>query len=180
MSTLFDIPGEAHLCIHPNVFVTVTLTLYPFRLIKWHFNFSLEKETPIEKEIRLVREREEEFRRQRSQTNAEVTPPSSPSSPAPNVTKAPANSIMVAAPVQGKKGPVAAAKAVFGGHGEGSASSKDLQYEMATARLKREIEENLRRERELFREGRLKSLPAPEPEVGEHVQGHICSSVAGK
>jgi len=36
--------------------------------------------------------------------------------------------------------------------------SKDIQYEMATARLKKEIEETINREKELHKEGRLKSL----------------------
>jgi hypothetical protein len=41
-------------------------------------------------------------------------------------------------------------------------SGKDIQYEMATARLKREIEEGLKRERELYQEGRLKSIRSDE------------------
>jgi len=43
-----------------------------------------------------------------------------------------------------------------------SGSNKDIQYEMAAARLKREIEEGLKRERELYEEGRLKTLRTDE------------------
>lgn len=57
---------------------------------------------------------------------------------------------------------VANAKSVFE-----PSNGKDIQYEMATARLKREIEENYSRERELFQEGRLKSLSVPQPAAVE-------------
>lgn len=121
---------------------------------------------------RLVRERETEFRRQRiatTGTSADSDEQSFPTSPTNNKAAIVNHHEEASKKIttSGKASNVIAnVKSIFGTDGisaGGSSGQKDLQYEMATARLKREMEENLMRERELFQEGRLKSLSAPEP-----------------
>jgi len=140
---------------------------------------SMTKETPIEREIRLVAEREEEFRQHRKISSAtsidkdegrggQERPEASLTTSSASVNSS-AQSVKSGGGTEAEPKPLVLQRSsgAISNSGHGG-SPKDIQYEMATARLKREIEESLMRERELYREGRLKNISVSEVRISKN------------
>lgn len=94
----------------------------------------MQKESVIEREIRLAREREEAYRREKGLLNGSAAPRAAASTPAAAPAAAPRPQVMP------------------------QADGRDVQHRMATSRIQMEIQETSQKEKELRDAGKILTM----------------------